>query len=285
MTTVIDPDTLIGTPLPGAAGAWTDKDVMLYQLGLGAGIPPTDPRELRYTFERDLMVLPSFASVACHTGLIGFRRLPQLDLSNVVVLHAEHLVETPAAIPAEAEVEHDGGIIDVIDRERGALVLFEVNTRDRTTGQLYFRNVASFYLKGLGGFGGKAGSHEKIAPPDRGPDVESAVTLLPNQALIYRLSGDRNPMHVDPEAAAKAGFPQPLLHGLCTYGVVCKQVVDSVLEGEVSSMRSYRGRFTGNVFPSETLEVQMWREGDLVTAVASTVERGDAVFVGEARLG
>jgi acyl dehydratase len=285
MTTVIDPSALIGTPLPPATGAWTDKDVLLYQLGLGAGIPPTDPRELRYTFERDLTVLPSFASVACHTGLIGFRRLPQLDLSDVVVLHAEHLVEMPGPIPAEAEVDHEGGIIDVIDRERGALVLFEVNTRDKATGQVYFRNVASFYLKGLGGFGGKPGTRDKIAPPDRKPDSTASVSLLPNQALIYRLSGDRNPLHVDPEVAAKAGFPQPLLHGLCTYGMVCKQVVDTVLDGDVSTMRSYRGRFTGNVFPGETLQVQMWRADDVVTAVASTVERGDPVFVGEARLG
>ena len=284
MTTFIDPEQLIGAPLPEATSSWTDKDVMLYHLGLGAGVPATSPQELKYVYERDLVVLPSFASVACSPGL-GFRRVPGLDLSKVVVLHAEHLIEVPGPIPVTADVVHTGSLKDLVDRGGGALGLFEVETRDRHTGELLMRNVASFYLKGLGGFGKAADQpYERLVAPDREPDRSGSVMLIPQQAFIYRLSGDRNPLHVDPEVAARAGFGQPLLHGLCTYGVVCKSIVDLMLDANPAAVRQYRARFAGPVFPGETLEISLWREPDRVLASVGTREREGTVLVGSAML-
>lgn len=284
MTTFIDPEQLIGAPLPEATSSWTDKDVMLYHLGLGAGVPATSPQELKYVYERDLVVLPSFASVACSPGL-GFRRVPGLDLSKVVVLHAEHLIEVPGPIPVTADVVHTGSLKDLVDRGGGALGLFEVETRDRHTGELLMRNVASFYLKGLGGFGKAADQpYERLAAPDREPDRTGSVMLIPQQAFIYRLSGDRNPLHVDPAVAARAGFGQPLLHGLCTYGVVCKSIVDLMLDANPAAVRQYRARFAGPVFPGETLEISLWREPDRVLASVGTREREGTVLVGSAML-
>jgi acyl dehydratase len=284
VTTLIDPQQLIGAALPGATSAWTDKDVMLYHLGLGAGVPPTSPRELRYVYERDLVVLPSFASVACSPGL-GFRKVPGLDLSKVVVLHAEHLIEVPGPIPVAADVAHTGTLKDLVDRGGGALALFEVETRDQRTGELLLRNVASMYLKGLGGFGKAADQpYERLATPDREPDRTGVVTLIPQQAFIYRLSGDRNPLHVDPEVSARAGYEQPLIHGLCTYGMVCKSIVDLMLDGDPSAVRQYRARFAGPVFPGDTLEISLWREPDRVLASARTRGREGAALVGSALL-
>jgi acyl dehydratase len=284
MTTLINVDELIGAPLPAATSSWTDKEVLLYHLGLGAGVPPTSARELRYVYERDLVVLPSFASVACSPGL-GFRKVPGLDLSNVVVLHGEHLIEVPGPLPVAADVVHTGRLKDLVDRGGGALGLFEVETRDKSSGELLMRNVASFYLKGLGGFGKTADEpYERLTPPDREPDRIGSVTLIPQQAFIYRLSGDRNPLHVDPEVAKRAGFAQPLLHGLCTYGIVCKSIVDLMLDSDPSAVRQYRARFAGPVFPGETLQVSLWREPGRIVASAGTREREGTVLVGSATL-
>jgi acyl dehydratase len=284
MTTLINPAELVGAPLPGATSSWTDKDVLLYHLGLGAGIPATSPQELRYVYERDLVVLPSFASVACSPGL-GFRKVPGLDLSNVVVLHAEHLIEVPGPIPVTAEVVHTGRLKDLVDRGGGALGLFEVETRDQASGELLMRNIAYFYLKGLGGFGKAADEpYQRLVAPAREPDRTGSVTLIPQQAFIYRLSGDRNPLHVDPEVAARAGFDRPLLHGLCTYGVACKSLVDLMLDGDVAAVRQYRARFTGPVFPGDTLEISLWREANQVVASVGTRERDQTVLIGSATL-
>jgi acyl dehydratase len=284
MTTLINPAELVGAPLPGATSSWTDKDVLLYHLGLGAGIPATSPQELRYVYERDLVVLPSFASVACSPGL-GFRMVPGLDLSNVVVLHAEHLIEVPGPIPVTAEVVHTGRLKDLVDRGGGALGLFEVETRDQASGELLMRNIAYFYLKGLGGFGKAADEpYQRLVAPAREPDRTGSVTLIPQQAFIYRLSGDRNPLHVDPEVAARAGFDRPLLHGLCTYGVACKSMVDLMLDGDVAAVRQYRARFTGPVFPGDTLEISLWREANQVVASVGTRERDQTVLIGSATL-
>jgi acyl dehydratase len=283
VATLLDPAELVGTPLADATSSWAEKDVILYHLGLGAGVPPTSPSELRYVYERDLVVLPAFASVACSPCLRGFRKLPALDLSEVVVLHAEHLVEVPGPIPVSAEVTHSGRLKDLVDRGGGALALFEIETRDQATGALLMRNVATFYLKGLGGFGKEADEeYERISAPSREPDRVSSIGLLPQQAFIYRLSGDLNPLHVDPEVAARAGFPQPLLHGLCTYGVVCKSIADAAADAGAGTITGYRARFTGPVFPGETLESRIWLEGDRAVAEVSVPERDASVLAGTA---
>jgi acyl dehydratase len=285
MTVISNPEELVGAPLREATSSWTDRDVLLYHLGVGAGVPPSSPRELRYVYERDLTVLPSFASVAGSSGLHGFRSLPGLDLSQAVVLHAEHLIEVPGPIPVAAEVVHTGCLKDLVDRGAGALALFEIQTRDKMSGGLLMRNVAYFYVKGLGGFGKAADEpYQRLVLPPREPDRVGSVTLIPQQAFIYRLVGDRNPLHVDPEVAARAGFARPLLQGLCTYGVICKSIIDLMLDSDVEAVRQYRARFTGSVFPGETLQIALWRRGEEIVANVTTRERGETVLVGSATL-
>lgn len=282
---MLEPERLIGAPLRDASATWDDREVLLYHLGLGAAAQEVDARELRYVYEKDLQVLPSFASVACTAGLKGFRTVPGLDLTDVVVLHAEHEVEVAGPIPVAADVVHTGRIRDLIDRERGALALFDVETRERASGQLLFRNTAHFYLKGLGGFGNPAPpADERITMPVRRPDRVTTVPLLPQQVYVYRLSGDRNPLHVDPAVAAKAGFARPLLHGLCTYGMACKAAVDEILDGDVAAVRSYRARFTGTVFPDEKLTFALWREDGAVFVSAATTEGGKPALLGRLML-
>jgi acyl dehydratase len=285
MTTLLDPDVLVGAKLREAPASWSDKDVLLYHLGLGAGVPPTSPQELRYVYERDLVVLPSFASVACSPGLKGFRSIPDLDLNGVVVLHAEHVISLNAPIPVAADVVHTGRLKDLVDRGRGALALFEIETREQSSGDLLFTNVAYFYLKGLGGFGKEAAEqYERIAAPSREPDRVTSFALIPQQAFIYRLSGDRNPLHVDPEVAAKSGYEKPLLHGLCTAGIACKSIIELMLDGDIDAVQEYRSRFTGAVFPTDTLEISMWREDRHIICNVATRERGESVLIGRATL-
>jgi acyl dehydratase len=137
-------------------------------------------------------------------------------------------------------------------------------------------------VRGEGGFGGPSGPPPANEPPSRSPDIEVERATLPQQALLYRLSGDRNPLHADPEFAKLGGFDQPILHGLCSYGIVCKAVVDEALGGDVGSVARYQARFAGVVFPGETLVVQMWMEDHCVVVAAHTKERGTPVITNAA---
>ncbi|MGH3564145.1 MAG: MaoC family dehydratase, partial [Mycobacterium sp.] len=139
----------------------------------------------------------------------------------------------------------------------------------------------SIFARGEGGFGGERGPSTSVAPPDRAPDVELDIPVLPQQALLYRLCGDRNPLHSDPEFAAAAGFPRPILHGLCTYGMTCKAMVDALLDSDVAAVRAYGARFTGVVFPGEALRAGVWKEGGrFVASVVAPARENAAVLSG-----
>jgi acyl dehydratase len=135
----------------------------------------------------------------------------------------------------------------------------------------------SIFARGEGGFGGERGPSTSSEPLQRAPDFEVAIGVSPQQALLYRMCGDRNPLHSDPEFAAAAGFPRPILHGLCTYGMTCKALVDTLLDGDTSRVGHYGARFAGVVFPGETLKASIWKEGDGFVAVVTAPERDDAV--------
>ena len=143
----------------------------------------------------------------------------------------------------------------------------------------------SIFARGEGGFGGERGPSTSSEPPDRAPDLELDIPTLPQQALLYRLCGDRNPLHSDPEFAAAAGFPRPILHGLCTYGMTCKAMVDALLDGDTARVGSYGARFAGVVFPGETLKANVWKEGDGFRAIVTAPERDDAVALGRSGAG
>ncbi len=277
----IDLDQALGAGLPEVESSWDTDDVILYHLGVGAGVPPTDPGELAYTYEGNLKVLPSFASVPVFPALMGVASVPGLDISLATLLHGEHEIEVVQPISPSARAVHDGRVAHIYDKGKGALVVVEVGSRDEA-GEPLFVNRASLFLRGEGGFGGEPGPPARFEAPARPPDLEVESPTLPQQALLYRLSGDKNPLHADPAFAAFAGFERPILHGLCSYGVVCKAVVDRALDGDVGRLRRYRARFAGVVYPGETIVTRLWREPDHWLISAATKERDTPVMTNAA---
>ena len=280
----IDPVKALAAPPVTTTGAWNADAVILYHLGVGAGGGPgkaIDPDELRYTYERDLKVLPTFAVIPGMGTVVDLNSFPGIDVDFAHVLHGEQETEIHGVIPTGAEVEHETRVVGVYDKGQAALIVVEVATRDGAGAPL-FTNRSSIFVRGEGGFGGEAGPRSGLAPPDRAPDAVVPTPTTEHQALLYRLSGDMNPLHADPRFAARGGFERPILHGLCTYGIACKATVDEVLGGDVEAVRHYRARFAGIVFPGETIETSMWREDGQVVLTARTVERGEPVLTNAA---
>ncbi|MFI1967923.1 3-alpha,7-alpha,12-alpha-trihydroxy-5-beta-cholest-24-enoyl-CoA hydratase [Streptomyces cinnamoneus] len=266
--------------------SWDHKDVLLYHLGIGAGSrqgapgAATDPRELRYTLESRLHVLPSFATVAGGgMALAGGLTAPGVDVDLAAVLHGGQSVVLHRPIPlrSAAGTRQTSRVEAVFDKGKAALIVLRADVAD-DDGPLWTCG-SEIFVKGEGGFGGERGSTGRLEAPARAADLTAERHVREDQALLYRLSGDWNPLHADPEFAALAGYDKPILHGLCSYGIALKAVVDTVLGGEVARVRSYRTRFAGVVFPGETLRVRMWRDAPRpgsVQLTATAVEREDA---------
>jgi acyl dehydratase len=278
----IEVDKVVGAQIPGAMSEWDEDAVILYHLGVGAGVPPTDPGELQYTYESTpLKVLPSFGVIPVFQMLGGLVGLDGLSFNPMMLLHGEQDLVLHKALPARAKVENTGRVSDVFDKGKGALVVVETETKDES-GELLCTNRFSAFIRGEGGFGGESGPAPGNEAPAREPDVVAESQTLPQQALLYRLSGDKNPLHVDPNMAALGGFDRPILHGLCSFGIVCKAAVDKALDGDVTKVGRYQARFSGVVFPGETIVTSMWREGDKVLLSAATKERGSPVITNAA---
>jgi len=276
----IDPGKALGAEIAGGETSWTADQVILYHLGIGAGNPPTDERELSYTYEKGLRVIPSFGVVPVFSSLAGIATVPGLagEFNPLLLLHGEQDVEIHRPIPAEAKVRNSGKVAAVHDKGKAAVVVLEMETRDTGSDELLFTNRFTLFLRGAGGFGGERGADQKIEPPSRAPDQEVESPTLPQQALLYRLSGDKNPIHVDPAAAKLAGQDRPFLHGLCSFGVVCKAAVDAALGGDVDRVARYQARFAGITFPGETIVTSIWREEGRLVLSAKTRERGSPVI-------
>jgi acyl dehydratase len=278
----IDPKVALGAKLGEGSYSWTKDQVILYHLGVGAGNPATDPGELEYTYEKNLKVLPSFGVIPVFGALGGLGSIPGLEFNFAMLLHGEQDIQVHQPIPPEATVTSSGEIAEIWDKGKAALVVLEVKTRDEA-GKPLFTNRFSLFLRGEGGFGGESGPKAGNVAPDREPDGVIESPTLPQQALIYRLSGDKNPLHADPEFAKIGGFDKPIIHGLCSFGVVCKAVVDDVLGGDVTKVARYQVRFAGVGFPGETYRTSWWKEGDKVLIQASSKER-DAVIISNAAI-
>ena len=275
----IDPEKASGGKLPVTEASWAHDEVILYHLGIGAGMEnPTDAKELEYTYEKNLKVLPSFAVVPVFGSLMHMAGVPGIKINFALILHGEQAVEIHKPIPVAADVVSEGRVAGLYDKGKAALVVLEVETREKSTGDKLFTNQFSVFARGEGGFGGESGPKAGNKPPERAPDVISESRTLPQQALIYRLSGDKNPLHLDPEFAKMGGFDVPILHGLCSYGVVCKSVVDEMLDGAVEKVAGYSARFAGVAFPGETIVTSMWKEGDKILISAKTKERDTPVI-------
>jgi acyl dehydratase len=222
-----------------------------------------DPRELRYLTDGTPQVLPSFSSVAAsfHMTEPPTVSFPGIDIELSRVLHASEAVHVPAPLPPSGAGRASTRITDIWDKGKAAVIVNETTVTD-LEGKPLWSTKRSIFARGEGGFGGERGPSTSAANPDRAPDVQIDVPVLPQQALLYRMCGDRNPLHSDPGFASAAGFPRPILHGLCTYGMTCKALVDTLLDGDAAAVGSYGARFAGVVFPGETIRVSVWRDGD-----------------------
>ncbi|MFC1421331.1 MaoC/PaaZ C-terminal domain-containing protein [Streptacidiphilus cavernicola] len=274
----IDAAAALAAPPRTTDLTWDSKDVLLYHLGVGAGAhrPATDPDELRYTYEKDLQVLPSFVTVA-GGGLAkaGAFDQPGLRLDLAKVLHGGQRIELHRPVPASGGAVLTSRLAAVYDKGKAAVLVMRSEAAD-AGGPLWTCDTEIF-VRGEGGFGGERGASSRITPPERAPEWERDVPVRHDQALLYRLSGDWNPLHADPDFAKLAGFDRPILHGLCSYGTTLKTVVDTALGGDASRVLTYSTRFAGIFFPGETLRVRIWDEGGgRLVVTASAVERADA---------
>ena len=272
----IDYDRLMALRFPDTEHSYTRRDTILYGLGLGFGGDPLSDKELRYVYERDLVAFPTMAVV------LGQPSLRNLDLGITYeqVVHGEQGVQLHAPLPVEGPVVAQLRIGAVVDRgTKGALIRLDRTVFDKQGGTLLAEAAQTVICRADGGFGGPVTSAPAPhAVPVREPDTAVRVATLPQQALIYRLSGDLNPLHAEPKAAAAAGFQRPILHGLATFGIVGRGVVQGMLEGEGALLHTLEGRFSAPVFPGETIEVQLWREQGGASVRARAVERDKLVF-------
>ena len=271
MTRPLSPD-LLDHELPPTSISWTDKDVMLYALGVGAR-PPAD---LDFLYEGNgPKVLPTYGVIP---GLSAMGHLfSEVDIDPTMILHGEQSIACHRTIPPEAEVEIQGRINQIWDKEKAAVIGFEGTASD-ADGPM-FTASATLFVRGAGGFGGERGpsSAGRNAPPDRAPDVVIEHETRVEQAAIYRLSGDRNPLHIDPGFAKLAGFDAPFNHGLCTFGFVGRAVLDGVFDGDVDAFGTFEGRFADQVWPEDTIVTKIWNTDDGALVQAET-QKGNVVL-------
>jgi acyl dehydratase len=275
----IDPSVAIGADLGATTFSWTESDVLLYHLGIGAGSRAGDqvsPAALRYTLDdAALQVLPSFGVVAptFHATDPPALDLPGCDIDLAQVVHGSQAVEVTGPLPTSGTATLTTTLTDVWDKGKAAVIWQEGVARSEAGDELW-RVRSSIFVRGEGGFGGSRGAAEPVVVPEREPDLVATYAVTPQQALLYRLCGDRNPLHADPGFAKAAGFPQPILHGLCSYGIVLRELTDGLLDGDATAVRGFAGRFAGVVFMGDTIRVAGWREGDRIIASA-TIAGGD----------
>jgi acyl dehydratase len=272
----IDVEKVVGTSPGSVTTSWDEDLVILYHLAIGAGDPPTSPDELKYCYEADLRVLPSFASIPAFEAMLSISSLEGMDVNLAMMLHGEHEVELHRPLPVKSTVSSESRITGVYDKGKAALVLVETVSEDEQ-GPL-FTNRASLFIRGEGGFGGESGPSPGPAAPARPPDAIVESKTAPQQALLYRLTGDHNPLHADPSFAALGGFDRPILHGLCSFGIICKAVVGNSLEHDVARVARYGGRFSGVVFPGETIITSIWNGPGILHVEAMVKDRDSAVL-------
>jgi acyl dehydratase len=273
----LDYDRLMSLPPREERGSYGSRDVILYALGVGVGADcPTSPSSLRYTYEAALQVLPTMAVII---GYPGFWLMePQYGVDWRRVLHGEQTVELHQPLPVAAEVVSRLKIDAIYDKgpAKGAILHATREIFEARGGAKLATLKSTSFLRGDGGFGGKAEGAPKPHPiPDtRAPDLTVDVGTRTDQALLYRLSGDLNPLHIDPAVARGAGFERPILHGLCTYGIVGRVLLARLCSDEAGAFRKFAVRFSNPVFPGETIRMEIWQEARGLAAVrARVVER------------
>jgi acyl dehydratase len=264
--------------------AYSARDSMLYALGIGMAADPIDAGELKFVLEKSLQVVPTMASVL---GTPGFWwRDPRTGADWVKLVHGEQSLRMFKPLPAAATVVASNRVLSITDKGpgKGAIVLIQRELRDQADGGLIAQNRTLSFLRGDGGYSQKSGGSDPAPEPlpgvpERDPDLEISLPTLAQQALIYRLSGDYNPLHADPAIARAAGFPRPILHGLCTYGMAAHAVLQTVTNYEAAAIRTIAVRFTAPVYPGETVRFQLWHRDSASLHLRARVDARDAVVL------
>lgn len=258
---------------------YTWRDVVLYALGVGASAD-----ELPFIYENaagGLKVLPSFCVVP------AIRAFPRIegDVDWSLMLHGEQFIRLHRPLPAQGRMVQQGELTRIYDKGKGALIQIDIKGTNEAGDPLYDIAWSIFYVGG-GGFGGDPGPRPEPLDPPAGaaPDFSTAYTTTENQAALYRLSGDLNPLHLDPEAARRGGFDRPILHGLCTYGFATRAIVDALLAGDVSRFREFKARFSSVVFPGDTITTEGWKAGDGKYLIRCRTARGVVLSQAYARI-
>lgn len=258
----IDYQRLKNWHFPDIEQSYRAKDTILYALGLGFGADPVDRDQLRFVYEDGLKALPSMATVLAYPG--QWSKNPETGIDWKQVVHGEQSFVIHKPLPAAATVIGRTVIEEIIDKGagRGALVYSRRDVRDKETGELLASLNSTSFLRGDGGFGGPSGPTRPVhALPEDAPDIVCDLPTLPQAALIYRLSGDYNPLHADPAIAKAASFPRPILHGLCTFGVAAHALLRRLCRYDPTRLKRMEARFSAPVFPGETVRTEIWREG------------------------
>ncbi len=282
----IDVDKALGYELKPLETSYTERDLALYALGVGAAQNPLDASDLKLVYEMGdgFVGLPTYAVIQPINAILKQaaegETAPGLNYGLDRILHGEQYTEVLRPLPPNAKLRHHAKIKDIFDKGKGAVVVTQINTFDATTNEELFRNDVTMFVRGAGGWGGDRGPSSDInTPPDRAPDAVVTEKTAANQALLYRLSGDWNPLHVDPDFAKAFGFEKPILHGLCTFGFVGRHVINEMAKGDARLFKSIKVRFADSVFPGETLKTEMWKDGDLrVVFRCTAVERNKVVI-------
>jgi acyl dehydratase len=269
---------------PDRVHRYTERDTMLYALGLGFGQDPMDRGALRFVYEEELQAVPTMAAVMGSPGI--WWRDPKTGADAVKLVHGEQDVRVLRPLPVKGCVTARNRVVSLTDKGagKGAVAVVLRTLVDAASGDTVAESRNVTFLRGDGGFSADGGQSDPgpeplPAVPERAADVEVSYATRPEAALIYRLSGDVNPLHADPEVAAKAGFDRPILHGLCTYGMAGRAVIEQVLDHDAARLKRLALRFTSPVWPGETVRYELWREGGALLRLRASVDARKTVVL------
>jgi acyl dehydratase len=265
-------EDVLATKLPDREFTYTERDVILYALGIGYGGGPNYEHELPFVYEQNLRVVPTMTTVMAFS--IGWATLIGVDILRFV--HGQQKIVMHEPLPPRGTIVAQSRIADVFDKgaDKGAIIVVETELRDKDTMRLLCTKSSSSFARGDGGCGGSKAREPRPHPiPTRAPDAVEDAVVAGNQALIYRLSGDSHPLHVDPVFARLAGFPGPILQGLSTLGMACRVVLSKFCEQNPETIERFQARFSAPVFPGETIRFELWEDGDMISFRAWSRQR------------
>lgn len=278
----------IGHKFPAYEYKVTNNDVILYSLGIGFQADPMNKSHYNFTYENgeEFQAFPTMGVVIAHRASLGDLSVPGMPTFNpMMLLHGEESLEVHKPIEPDMVLAVQETLVDLQDKTKATVMVIQTDAVDKESGDLIFRVITNLFIRGIGGFGNKGKIKISIPPaPKTNPDHVIEEKTLPNQAFLYRLNGDMNPLHVDPAMSEMGGFKVPILHGLCTYGFTARAVYESYFKADAQVISKFSGRFTSHVFPGETLVVHTWKNGNQIVFETKTKERGKVVLKGVCEL-